>query len=170
MKVILLTHEREAQRPTNTGILAVNLFPQWCSRVLWSRVDSNEEVLALLASGKAAVLFPRAETTLDGDKMLNQNIELDDEIQYLDSPPQTLIILDATWQEARKMLRQSPYLKAAKKFALSQKTSSQFSLRRNQIQGGLCTVECIIEMCRLTSMNKEIVELEHVFSEFNQQQ
>jgi DTW domain-containing protein YfiP len=170
MKVILLTHEREVLRPTNTGILALNLFPQWCSRVLWSRVDSNEELMALLDSGKAAVLFPKAEAVLVGDKVLNQNVELDNEAQYLDCPPQTIIILDATWQEARKMLRQSPYLKAAKKFALSQKTSSQFSLRRNQIQGGLCTVECIIEMCRLTSMNKEIVELEQVFSEFNQQQ
>ncbi|MEC4735862.1 DTW domain-containing protein [Shewanella sp. E94] len=168
MKVILLTHEREVDRPTNTGILALNLYPQWCSRVIWSRVDSNKEVLTLLASTQAAVLFPKAETALESGEEVNLNLELDSKTQYLDSPPQTIIILDATWQEARKMLRQSPYLKVAKKFALSQQTSSQFNLRRNQIQGGLCTVECIIEMCHLVGMNTEAIELEQIFSEFNQ--
>lgn len=57
MKVILLTHEREVERSTNTGMLALNLFPQWCTRVIWSRVDSNKEMLALLASNRARVLF-----------------------------------------------------------------------------------------------------------------
>lgn len=76
--------------------------------------------------------------------------------------------MDATWQEARKMLRQSTYLRAANKFTLPENTRSSFSLRRNQIEGGLCTVECIIEMCRLTGMAAEAAELEQVFTVFNQ--
>ncbi|MFT5235068.1 MAG: DTW domain-containing protein YfiP [Shewanella sp.] len=169
MKVILLTHEREVDRPTNTGILALNVFPEWCSRVIWSRVNPNEQILALLASEQAGVLFPKSEKELDSEVGLPLKTELDGAAKYLDKPPLTIIILDATWQEARKMLRQSPYLKAANKYALTQRAQSQFTLRRNQVQGGLCTLECIIEMCHLTGMNTEVLELEQVFSQFNQQ-
>ena len=165
MKVILLTHEREVGRPTNTGILALNLFPQWCSRVIWSRVASNKEMLALLASQQAVVLFPKLERNLESDEKV---IAVETETKFIDKLPDIIIILDATWQEAWKMLRQSPYLIEAHKFAFPESTLSEFSLRRNQIQGGLCTVECIIEMCRLTGMGAEAADLELVFTAFNQ--
>jgi len=48
------------------------------------------------------------------------------------------VILDATWQEARKMLRQSSYLKTAARISLPPlMLGSTFILRRNQQEGGL---------------------------------
>ena len=56
-----------------------------------------------------------------------------------------LWVIDGTWQEAQKMLRQSPWLKAMPKVKIQalkgQALDSKFELRRNQ--QGLCTMEAI---------------------------
>ncbi|BAJ02345.1 DTW domain-containing protein [Shewanella violacea] len=163
MKLVLLTHEREVQRPTNTGSLALSAFPQWCRRIMWSRVAPDRELIALINSHRAAVLFPRPKNLFSSD---NLSVENTTEQLYLEHIPDTLIILDATWQEARKMMRQSPYLKAADKFALTEQLDSGFTLRRNQIEGGLCTIECIISLLELKSRHQEAEELKQAFGDF----
>ena len=173
MNLVLLTHEREVDRPTNTGLLALNAFPQCCMRIIWSRVSPDLALIELISSHSAAVLFPRpkllclSEGRCDADgkgepePMENTQAQL-----YLEYMPDTLIILDATWQEARKMMRQSPYLKAADKFALTELADSGFTLRRNQIEGGLCTIECIIGLLELKSRHQEVELLTQAFHDF----
>jgi len=60
-------------------------------------------------------------------------------------PITQLWVIDGTWQEAQKMLRQSPWLKSMPKVQIQatneQPLKSQFQLRRNQ--QGLCTLEAI---------------------------
>ncbi len=53
-----------------------------------------------------------------------------------------LILIDATWQEARKIYNRSDYLKALQKISISSQHESIYQLRRNQVEGGLCTAEC----------------------------
>ncbi|WP_394393162.1 DTW domain-containing protein [Shewanella woodyi] len=167
MKVILLTHEREVTRLTNTGGKALELFPHWCSRVIWSRVEADDEIVHLLSSNRAAVLFPKPVLSKEtGDSMLQ--VPMEELSLYLNEIPETIIILDATWQEARKMIRQSPYLATANKYALTQGGDSQFNLRRNQIPGGLCTLECIIQLCHSAKMTEEALELEAAYIALNQ--
>ncbi|AQS36359.1 DTW domain [Shewanella psychrophila] len=172
MNLVLLTHEREVQRPTNTGSLALQVFPQWCRRVIWSRVAPDQVLIELILSHSAAVLFPKptdschADVSLDlGEKDKLAPLVGKSEV-YLDHVPDTLIILDATWQEARKMMRQSPYLKAADKFALTEQADSGFTLRRNQIEGGLCTIECIISLLELKNKPEEAELLTQAFRDF----
>lgn len=171
MQVILLTHEREATRPTNTGNLALNLFPNYCQRVMWSRVAPSAELLAKLQEPETALLFPEDDTD-ETDESSEQNMCQTQEPTHREhefqSLPKTLVILDATWQEARKMLRQSPYLKAAKTFSLKHTAESQFSLRRNQIEGGLCTIECIIELFKQANKQDEAERLTEAFQAFCQ--
>ncbi|GIU44693.1 DTW domain-containing protein [Shewanella sairae] len=171
MHVILLTHEREATRQTNTGTIALNCLPEHCERIMWSRVSPSQKLLDKLAEPQTALLFPS-----DGKAMLKSNVDSDetaDEEGSADnrniSPavlPTTLVILDATWQEARKMLRQSPYLKTARTFSLDNTPSSQFNLRRNQVEGGLCTLECIIELFKRADMLSEANLLTEQFIDF----
>ncbi|WP_336512798.1 MULTISPECIES: tRNA-uridine aminocarboxypropyltransferase [Shewanella] len=169
---MLLTHERELLRPTNTGRLALDAFPHFCSRLIWSRVAPDKRLVSLLSQQSAAVLFPDekgASESPNGVDTLNAKSEslLTKDI-YLECLPQTLVIIDATWQEARKMLRQSPYLKQAAKFALSGNHDSSFTLRRNQVDGGLCTIECIIEVCKIQGLTQEAEQLNTVFELFQQ--
>ena len=63
--------------------------------------------------------------------------------QHSDSghPIKRLWLIDGTWQQAHKMLRQSEWLQAIPQLKLAN-IDSQFNLRRNQ--QGLCTMESAI--------------------------
>ena len=159
MNIILLTHERELDRQTNTGILALKLFPSICQRIIWSRVSPDEQLMELLQDPTCMLLFPSTETedtqlvieVLEDGSLVDTNLVL----------PSTLVILDATWQEARKMYRRSDYLKHAKKCMLITKQDSVFNLRRNQVEGGLCTAECIATLFQVAGHSDQAKELTH---------
>ena len=51
-----------------------------------------------------------------------------------------------TWQEARKIFNKSPYLKNLPRAQIKPRQASQYQLRRNQPEGGLCTAECVVEI------------------------
>ena len=58
------------------------------------------------------------------------------------------IILDGTWQEAKKMLNKSSWLQAVPQVHLDITSESSYTLRRNQDSGHLCTCEVGIELLK----------------------
>ena len=150
MKIILLTHERELARKTNTGSLAVNTSGGVVQRILWERVNPDNELLELIESKKALLVYP------GGDSVQSNMDEFDN-----------IIVIDGTWQEAQKIYNQSPYLKVAAKTALTTTKRSAYRLRRNQPEGGLCTIECIIEILKRKGFPDLACELEIEFDQFN---
>lgn len=157
IKIHLLTHQRESERPTNTGQLAIELFPKQVTRVIWSRVD-HDKTLQKLASNKQLVLIHPSGIPLEANNgIVNSGAPLH---QY--------VLLDATWQEAQKILNRTPYLKQLEVFSINAKTPSNYLLRRNQRADGLCTAECVIELFKTHDeiKNAEIL-LDH-FHSFNQ--
>lgn len=150
LNIILLTHERELQRTTNTGAIALNIAGESVQRIMWERTKPNQHLLDLLANQKALLLYPTDEST---------NVEL---IDF-----GTIIIIDSTWQEAQKIFNKSPYLKSAPKAFLNTTTESSFTLRRNQIAGGLCTIECIIELYKIKGLTELAEKLTSAFEQFN---
>ena len=165
----MLTHERECDRPTNTGRLALQAYPERVERILWSRTSPCEELVAQLAAGEALLLFPKASEDVTSVALTASMTDL----------PSKVVILDATWQEARKMLRQSVYLLNAHRchlssigssetVALTEQYQSQFRLRRNQIAGGLCTVECVVQLFYAADMSHAAQVLTGLFHDMNQ--
>lgn len=154
LQIILLTHEREVTRPTNTGQIAINVYPEHCQRIIWARKAPDETLLNLLKTEDCALLFPD-EAVAEKADLSEVSCTENHESRISKSMPSILVILDATWQEARKMVRRSPYLKEARKYALTTSQNSQFNLRRNQVDGGLCTIECIIALYKQANMPQE---------------
>lgn len=150
MKIFLLTHEREIDRKTNTGIVAINSTKKLVERIIWDRVNPDKRLLELIESDSTVLLFP----SLDAKPLSTINFE-------------NVIIIDATWQEAKKIYNKSPYLKTTNKATLSLKKTSQYNLRRNQPQGCLCTIECIIEVLKLKGKNHIAKSLTEAFGSFN---
>lgn len=62
---------------------------------------------------------------------------------------ENIIVLDETWQEAKKIYNKNAYLESAPKAILNTARISDYRLRRSQREGGLCTVECIIEILKM---------------------
>ncbi|QSX38820.1 DTW domain-containing protein [Shewanella sedimentimangrovi] len=145
MEILLLTHERELGRSDNSGQLALQLFPQLCRRLLWQR----RQPLVLPTSG-TYLLYPA-----DADEPRIAADELAETDQ--------VIILDGTWQEAHKMLRQSPWLRVLPRVSLSQLPPSRFRLRRNQREDGLCTAECIAALWQASGRQQQALTLMEQF-------
>lgn len=181
MQIILLTHERELTRKTNTGQLALAAFPEEVKRIVWWRTTPDKELVAMLASKQATLLFPASDiepaehNALDTDlaePVLSMAQGILAPVQSTTLPerqaPNQVVILDATWQEARKMLRQSPYLKTAARVSLPPlMPESAFILRRNQQEGGLCTAECIIALWRQSGRLAQATVLASLFAQLN---
>lgn len=151
LHIILLTHERELHRKTNTGSIALQLASELVERIVWSRTAPSQHLLEQLANQQAVLLYPSTESA---------RINIAD--------VETVIIIDSTWQEAQKIVNKSPYLQHAPKATLSTTQQSSFALRRNQIAGGLCTIECIIELCKIKGLHDTAEKLIAAFEQHNQ--
>ncbi|AZG36888.1 DTW domain-containing protein [Shewanella psychromarinicola] len=140
VNIILLTHPREVLRANNTGQLVTKVLGERVRVVEWHRKQPDAALLSAIEAGKVGLVFPSADTLA--------NVEVPSRVdQPLHQPSyEYLVIIDATWQEARKMFNQSPYLKALAKVSLVGTSKSIYPLRRNQIEGGLCTAECVIHI------------------------
>ena len=77
------------------------------------------------------------------------------------------LVLDSTWQESKKMINKSPYLKQIPTVALATEASSTFQRRRNQIEGGLCTAEVVIELLRQRGDDDCANHLKIQYQQFN---
>lgn len=152
MKIFLLTHERELLRASNTGALATSLVPEIVERVVWQRNTPSEVMLDAIRGEKTVLLYP-----LEDDATEAAPITAFDNI----------ILLDATWQEARKIFNRSAYLKDLPRVQLQPQQNSQYQLRRNQLDGGLCTAECVVEILRLKNCVDSAERLEEAFTLFN---
>ena len=150
MKIFLLTHERELNRVTNTGSLAIDDSNEMVERILWDRVNPNKGLIKLIENNQALLLYSKGESS----PAIIQEYE-------------NIIIIDATWQESQKIFNQSAYLKSAPQFTLNTPNDSLYKLRANQPKGGLCTIECIIEVLRIKGENKIASELALKFEQFN---
>ena len=130
----LLMADIEPLKPSNTGWLIADVVPDTYA-FGWSRTEVDPGLLALLADPQwqAYVVFP-------GEFVSPERVV--DEVQAA-SPGQRplFILLDATWPEARKIFRKSPYLNALPVLSLKPDQISRYLLRRSRRDDHFCTSE-----------------------------
>ena len=143
MKIILLTHQRELDRKSNTGQLVIDVLGFAASRIIWDRVNPDGALLSLIQQAKVGLLFPELEASEKGEGGQPRQVCIGENNKAALAEFEHLVIIDATWQEARKIYNRSAYLHSLTKVNLSHSIKSSFRLRRNQIDGGLCTAECV---------------------------
>jgi DTW domain-containing protein YfiP len=142
-----LTHENERTRKTNTG--------QWLKKSLsttsvhmWQRTHVCHKLKAMLENElyQAYLLFP-GEESKPVAKAVNQSIT--------NNKQPLFIILDGTWQEAKKMLRKSPWLQDLPQVHIDSNEESRYQLRRNQQAGHLCTLEVGCELLKQVGCSEQ---------------
>lgn len=145
-RVILLTHSKELDRKTGTGPIVKRVLGDLCEIILWKRREPYETILKDLDS--SVLLYPGGDS-----------VEL-----IRDESVSTIVILDGTWQEARKIYNKSSYIKDLRKVSINSKTNSIYNLRRNQKESGLCTAEAASVICSILNeddLSRDIIsELE----------
>lgn len=123
----LLLHSRELTKFSNTGKLVRHCLGDFHCQT-WQRKSDID--LSSDGSRQVVLVFPSDETV--------QTVEPNDSQYWL--------IIDATWQQAKKMLRQSPLLQSLPRVSISPSQQSRYRLRRNQTETGLATVEVMASL------------------------
>ena len=134
--VCLLMADIEALKPTNTGWLIADLVPDTFA-FGWARTEIDPALPALLSDPQwqPYVVFPGEYAA---PERVVQKIAPAD--QQTGKRP-LFILLDATWTEARKMFRKSPYLDHLPVLSLKPEQISQYKLRRSHRDDHFCTSE-----------------------------
>lgn len=129
----LLMHDIEPLKPSNTGWLIADVVTDSFA-FTWERTGVDQRLLDLLADPQwqPFVVFP-------GEYAAPSRVV--DGVQAAAGKRPLLILLDATWTEARKMFRKSPYLDGLPVLSLHPETLSRYRLRRSTRGEHLCTAE-----------------------------
>ncbi|MFZ0153855.1 tRNA-uridine aminocarboxypropyltransferase, partial [Pseudomonas sp.] len=134
----LLMHDTEPLKPSNTGWLIADLIAD-TSAFGWQRTSVDEALLALLdqPQWQPYIVFP-------GEFVAPQRVV--SEVAREPGKRPLFILLDATWTEARKMFRKSPYLDRFPVLSLQPEQLSRYRLRRSKRDDHFCTAE-VAAMC-----------------------
>lgn len=156
MHIWLLTHSEELKKANGTGKLVKATLQDNCSVIVWQRTITPLEIAQLPVENTRLIY-----TATSSDEQLSPLGTEDNKIQHI-------IILDGTWQQARKMYNQSPYLKRFTKYEITGQRS-EFTRRRNQLEHGLCTAETAVHLLRTLGQPQQAEQLYTAFSMHNQQ-
>ena len=167
----LLTHSRELQKSTNTGALVVEALAASLKIkvevIEWQRKAADQRLLVLSEKQQLGLVYPLPADTAQACYLLQQGQYQAQNSSAVTDSIKHWVLLDATWQEAAKMLRQSPYLQSCYRLALKPDTPSVYALRRNQRDGALCTAEVVMELLQQTGFENEKEQLMLLFQDFN---
>jgi len=132
----------EPLKPSNTGWLIADVVTDTAA-FGWTRTAVDPALLALLADPQwqPYVVFP-------GEFVATERVVT--QLQPIATPVGRLgpdlkrplfVLLDATWPEARKMFRKSPYLDHLPVLSLQSEQLSRYRLRRSKREDHFCTSE-----------------------------
>ncbi|MGF1752971.1 DTW domain-containing protein [Vibrio makurazakiensis] len=132
IELALLTHSNEFTRDTNTGKLLTQTLNH-CNVYEWQRKSPPQDLLDKIANPKiqAFVVYPTEDSITTSEAFTSS----------LSGQTPLFIILDGTWQEAKKMINKSDWLSKLPSVHLKVEQTSNYQLRRNQDEGHLCTCE-----------------------------
>jgi DTW domain-containing protein YfiP len=146
----------EPLKPSNTGWLVADVVADTCA-FGWARTETDAALLALLddPQWQPYVVFP-------GEYVPAQRV-----VHSVPAPGSEretarplFILLDATWAEARKMFRKSPYLDRFPVLSLEPAQISRYQLRRSRRDDHFCTSEVAALCLELAGESEAAATLE----------
>ncbi|MFY1667067.1 tRNA-uridine aminocarboxypropyltransferase [Pseudomonas sp. Pseu.R1] len=148
--VCLLMYDTEPLKPTNTGWLIADVI-QDTEAFGWSRTEVDERLPALLddPQWQPYIVFP-------GEFVASERVVT--EVNLAPGKRPLFILLDATWPEARKMFRKSPYLDRLPVLSLEPEQMSRYRLRRSKRDDHFCTAE-VAALCLELAGDQQAAEV-----------
>ncbi len=156
---LLIMFDDEVLKPSNTGRLIADLFED-CFAFIWSRTDPNPEMLAVIndPQWQPYVIFPSEYAP---ERQVHS-------IDVPDGKRPLFILLDGSWQEAKKIFRKSEYLAPLPLLSITPEAFSRFKLREATKSNQLATAEVaarIVDMFGETENARTLDLWFDVFSE-----
>jgi DTW domain-containing protein len=123
-RFLVLRHASELSRPTNSGRWAALALPRL--RLVDYALPGAAPDLSALEEPGTVVLFPSPHPA------------------PLVPPPRQVVVLDATWAQARRMIQRIPALRSLPRLSVPPRGLQAVDpIRRPTVAGGLCTLEAM---------------------------
>ena len=148
--VCLIMADIEPLKPSNTGWLIADVVADTFA-FGWARTEVDPALLAVLADPQwqPYLVFP-GEFVAAGRVVTEVlPVEAQDGNEFRQGKRPLFVLLDATWPEARKMFRKSPYLDHLPVLSLQSEQLSRYKLRRSKRQIGEQSHFCTSEVAAL---------------------
>lgn len=158
-KIWILSSQKELTRASNTARI-LKLVNGYSTEIFtWERTNEPVELIKKINSNEYDVylLFPV------NDENRSREVEF---VKSKKTP--AFIIIDGTWNEAKKIFRKSPYLNEVPMLTLKPENNSSFILRRGVEEGSLCTIETSIEVLKMNGEKREANDINSIFSLFQE--
>ena len=137
IEIVLLYHPEEVIKQSNTGHVLQRVLPHHVKECLWHRNTIDRQLSLMGDDYETVLLYPSiAATPISVYQKTKAGVA---------GKPLRLITIDATWQQAQKMMGQSPGLNNLPHVKLVDLPKSRYALRKNQKAEGLCTLEAVAE-------------------------
>ncbi len=129
-RVVFLQHPREARVAIGTARIA---HLGLAGSELYEGIEfaNHPQVAAIMASPGTALLFP-------GEGAVAPHA--------LRRPPETLLVIDGTWPQARKMMALNPALRALPRIGFVPQQPGNYRIRREPAPHCVATVEAVVEV------------------------
>lgn len=126
-RVVFVQHPLEARVPISTCRMAHLSLPNSELHVAL-RAEGNARLEALCRQEGTWVLFPSDDAT---------------PLEALPRPPQNLVVVDGTWDNARKVVKNSPLLAALPRIGFRPSRPGNYRIRREPAEHCLSTIEAV---------------------------
>ncbi|KMT64758.1 tRNA-uridine aminocarboxypropyltransferase [Catenovulum maritimum] len=136
LDVILIMHSDEILKPTNTGRLISDLLPDNCFTFEWSRTQISPRLLDLLndETRLCLLVYPT-----DTNKVAELTPEMSKQVEL--GKTLTLVVLDGTWRQSKKMYNQSDWLQVLPSIDLNIENASKYLMRKAPEASQLSTAQ-----------------------------
>lgn len=164
LEFVLLMHSDEVFKPTNTGRLIADLFPEQTHAFCWHRKEPSPSLLAMLSDPKrrCLVLYPE-----DNQHPSTRSREVVNHLPA-DQKTNTLILLDGTWKQSSRMYHLSRWLDAVPSLTLPERLVRSYGVRKSDRDERLCTAEAASLCLELAGEADNTQLLRDYFDVFNQ--
>lgn len=138
-RVVFLQHPCEARVAIGTARIA---HLGLAGSELHEGIDfsSHPRIRQLIAQPGTALLFPGPDAVSP---------------DALPSPPETLLVIDGTWPQARKMVSLNPALRTLPRIGFVPKKPGNYRIRREPARHCVATVEAVVEVLAAFERNEE---------------
>lgn len=150
---LILRHIREARHPGNTGRLVTLAMPN--ARIIDCGGGDRIGLPFLMAAGitleSTWLLWP------DGPCLRHDEPDA--------TPPRRIVVLDATWHQARRLFRHTPLLQAMPRLSLPEPSRDRQRLRKQRRTDGMSTLEAVAAAVALLEGAETARPLENLYDE-----
>ena len=148
-RVCFLQHPREKDRAIGTAWIAHQSLPN--SEVhVGVEFEDDARMQALLAEPGTALLFPGPDAQ---------------DPASLEPPPRTLVVVDGTWSQARKLVRLNPSLQRLPRIGFVPRQPSRYRIRKEPAEHCVSTIEAVVHV--LSALERDDERFQPILSAFD---